>query len=46
MRGIFEEMITPVMYAIPDRQDVRKVVIKSLFAEAELLGGAEGNSAA
>jgi len=42
LRGIFEEMITPVLYAIPDRQDVRKVVIRSLYAEAELLMAPEG----
>ncbi|HAF44038.1 MAG TPA: ATP-dependent Clp protease ATP-binding subunit ClpX [Gallionellaceae bacterium] len=37
VRGIFEEMLMPVMYAIPDRPEVRKVVIRSLFEEAELL---------
>ncbi|MDO9004946.1 MAG: ATP-dependent Clp protease ATP-binding subunit ClpX [Aquabacterium sp.] len=37
VRGIFEEMLMPVMYAIPDRPEVRKVVIRSLFEEAELI---------
>lgn len=37
LRGIFEEMITPVIYAIPDRPEIRKVAIRSLFAEADLL---------
>ena len=33
LRGIFEEMLTPVLYQIPDRPEIRKVVIKSLFEE-------------
>jgi ATP-dependent Clp protease ATP-binding subunit ClpX len=33
LRGIFEEMITPVLYMVPDHTDVRKVVITSLFTE-------------
>ena len=33
LRGIFEEMITPVLYVTPDRPDIRKVVIKSLFED-------------
>jgi ATP-dependent Clp protease ATP-binding subunit ClpX len=37
LRGIFEEMIAPVLYAIPDRPEVKKVVFRSLFAEPELL---------
>jgi ATP-dependent Clp protease ATP-binding subunit ClpX len=37
VRGIFEEMLIPVLYAVPDRPDVRKVLIKSLFEEAQLL---------
>ena len=37
VRGIFEEMLMPVLYAIPDRPEVRKVVIRSLFEEAELI---------
>jgi ATP-dependent Clp protease ATP-binding subunit ClpX len=31
LRGIFEELITPVLYMIPDQPDIRKVVISSLF---------------
>jgi len=34
LRGIFEEMITPVLYAVPDRPEVRRVVIRSLFEDA------------
>lgn len=39
LRGIFEEMIGPVLYVIPDRPEVKKVVIDSLFADAALLTG-------
>ena len=31
LRGIFEEMLTPVLYAVPDRPEVKKVTIRSLF---------------
>jgi ATP-dependent Clp protease ATP-binding subunit ClpX len=34
LRGLFEEMITPVLYVVPDRSEVKKVVIRSLFEEA------------
>jgi hypothetical protein len=27
-------MITPVLYVVPDRPEVKKVVIRSLFEEA------------
>jgi len=33
LRGIFEEMITPILYVIPDNPDIRKVTIKSLFSD-------------
>ncbi|MBL8473965.1 MAG: ATP-dependent Clp protease ATP-binding subunit ClpX [Rhodocyclaceae bacterium] len=33
LRGIFEEMMTPILYVIPDRPEIRKVVISSLFDE-------------
>jgi ATP-dependent Clp protease ATP-binding subunit ClpX len=33
LRGIFEEMITPILYEVPDQPEVRKVVITSLFTE-------------
>jgi ATP-dependent Clp protease ATP-binding subunit ClpX len=39
LRGLFEELITPVLFAVPDRPDVRKVVISSLFTEPRLLTG-------
>jgi ATP-dependent Clp protease ATP-binding subunit ClpX len=36
LRGIFEEMITPILFVVPDRSDIRKVVIHSLFEEPRL----------
>ncbi|MDP3538534.1 MAG: ATP-dependent Clp protease ATP-binding subunit ClpX [Azonexus sp.] len=36
LRGIFEEMMTDVIYAIPDNPGIRKVIIRSLFEKAEL----------
>lgn len=40
LRGIFEEMMTPVLYQIPDRPEVRQVVIASLFEAAQYHTGA------
>jgi len=37
LRGIFEEMLSPVLYVVPDRPEIKRVVIRSLFEEAELL---------
>ena len=37
LRGIFEEMMTGVLYAIPDATDISEVVITSLFEEAQLV---------
>jgi ATP-dependent Clp protease ATP-binding subunit ClpX len=36
LRGIFEEMIAPVLFVLPDRSDIRRVEISSLFEEAKL----------
>ena len=33
LRGIFEELITPILYMVPDHPDIRKVRIASLFNE-------------
>lgn len=33
LRGIFEEMLTPVLFVTPDRPEIGKVVIKSLFED-------------
>ncbi len=37
LRGIFEEIFMPVLYQVPDRPEVRKVVVKSLYEEASLI---------
>jgi ATP-dependent Clp protease ATP-binding subunit ClpX len=36
LRGIFEELLTPVMFTVPDNPDIRKVEIASLFDEPRL----------
>lgn len=33
LRGIFEEMITPILYLVPDHPEIRRVEIGSLFSE-------------
>jgi ATP-dependent Clp protease ATP-binding subunit ClpX len=33
LRGLFEEVITPVLYAVPDHPEVRRVEISSLYTE-------------
>jgi ATP-dependent Clp protease ATP-binding subunit ClpX len=33
LRGIFEELITPILYVIPDDPTIGKVTIVSLFAD-------------
>jgi ATP-dependent Clp protease ATP-binding subunit ClpX len=40
LRGIFEEMMTPVLYAVPDLPQVRKIVFSSLFSNPALLDDA------
>ena len=37
LRGIFEEMITPILYLVPDSPDVNKVEIASLFTEPRFI---------
>jgi ATP-dependent Clp protease ATP-binding subunit ClpX len=37
LRGIFEEMMTDVLYTVPDRPEIRQVVIRSLFEAPQLL---------
>ena len=37
LRGIFEELIAPILFVVPDRSDVRKVVITSLFTDPTLV---------
>ncbi|MDR0672267.1 MAG: AAA family ATPase [Zoogloeaceae bacterium] len=40
LRGIFEELLTPVLFAIPDRPEIKQVHIPSLY-EAPLFVGEE-----
>ncbi len=37
LRGIFEEMMTPILYVVPDSPDIEKVIVTSLFSEATLV---------
>jgi ATP-dependent Clp protease ATP-binding subunit ClpX len=37
LRGIFEEMITPILYVVPDNSDIHKVAITSLFTEPSFI---------
>ena len=37
LRGIFEEMMGEVLYAIPDRPEIRQVIINSLFEAPQFL---------
>jgi ATP-dependent Clp protease ATP-binding subunit ClpX len=38
LRGIFEEMLTPVIYLVPDHPEVRQVKITSLFENPRFIG--------
>ncbi|WP_026687044.1 ATP-dependent Clp protease ATP-binding subunit ClpX [Azovibrio restrictus] len=42
LRGIFEELLNPVLYAVPDRPGVNKVLIRSLFEGPQFLEGQGG----
>jgi ATP-dependent Clp protease ATP-binding subunit ClpX len=37
LRGIFEELINPILYEVPDNRDIRKVVVKSLFSDPQII---------
>ncbi|HVO89848.1 MAG TPA: ATP-dependent Clp protease ATP-binding subunit ClpX, partial [Casimicrobiaceae bacterium] len=37
LRGLFEELLAPVLYVIPDRRDIGKVSITSLFVSPALI---------
>ena len=37
LRGIFEELINPVLFVVPDNHDIRKVVITSLFTDPQII---------
>ncbi|MBS1143203.1 MAG: clpX [Proteobacteria bacterium] len=40
LRGIFEEMMTDILYVVPDNPGIRRVVIRSLFERAEIFTAA------
>jgi ATP-dependent Clp protease ATP-binding subunit ClpX len=42
LRGIFEELITPILYTVPDNPDIRKVRIASLFNDPVVVRGERG----
>jgi ATP-dependent Clp protease ATP-binding subunit ClpX len=44
LRGIFEEMLTPVMYLVPDHPEVKQVVIASLFDSPRYVGASPQKS--
>jgi ATP-dependent Clp protease ATP-binding subunit ClpX len=37
LRGLFEELITPVLYVVPDDPRIEKVVVSSLFTEPKVV---------
>jgi ATP-dependent Clp protease ATP-binding subunit ClpX len=39
LRGIFEEMVEPMLYLVPDNPDIRSVAIKSLFSDPDIVRG-------
>ena len=41
LRGIFEELMTPVLYVVPDNKDIYKVEIDSLFDDPRLFRKAQ-----
>ena len=45
LRGLFEELITPVLFLVPDDPTIRKVVIKSLFTEPLIVRSERGANA-
>ncbi len=46
LRGLFEELIAPILFVVPDHPDITKVAIASLFAEPTYVRDAAGRSAA
>ena len=39
LRGLFEELITPVLYAVPDDAAIKRVEIGSLYTEPVMVRG-------
>ena len=42
LRGIFEEMLMPALYLVPDHPEVKQVVYESLYEEPRYLGSKPG----
>ncbi len=42
LRGLFEDMITPLLYAVPDHPEVRRVEVTSLFSHPRFITAAPG----
>lgn len=40
LRGLFEELITPILFVVPDDPTVKKVEVKSLFTEPRFIRSA------
>lgn len=38
LRGIFEEMLTPALYLVPDHPEIRQIVFTSLYDDPRYLG--------
>jgi ATP-dependent Clp protease ATP-binding subunit ClpX len=36
LRGLFTELMSPILYAVPDQPEIRRVLIRSLFEEATM----------
>jgi len=45
LRGLFEELIAPILFVVPDHRDIKKVSITSLFVEPTYLRDAAGRTA-
>jgi ATP-dependent Clp protease ATP-binding subunit ClpX len=39
LRGLFEELISPILFVVPDNPDIRQVVITSIFSEPTYVRG-------
>lgn len=44
LRGLFEELISPVLFRVPDERDIERVRFTSIFAEPELGRRASGTA--
>jgi ATP-dependent Clp protease ATP-binding subunit ClpX len=41
LRGLFEELVAPVLFAVPDHPEIRRVELSSIFAEPRYLRAAD-----